>query len=188
MTVNTDVRDTQHAGLDDIFRRHAFRFLRERGAAAADDVVRTSPRGVESSQRKLAQLVERGMSIVRERNQEAPARASRGCVPSSRRARYPRPHRSGESRKGRLACRFWTGPVRSYARAAGWTCRDIGGSHGEVPTVTGSARCKALKQRSLWSMSRTWTSTTRSTRSEPTYFDEWDVMKSRRFTTNARHR
>ncbi len=68
MTIDIDVLDTQHSELDDVFRRHAFERLRESGGATATDVVATSPSGVESSQRTLGVLVERGMAIVEEDN------------------------------------------------------------------------------------------------------------------------
>lgn len=68
MTIDIDPLDTQHSELDDEFRRHAFGRLRESGPAAATEVVATSPGGVESAQRTLDVLVERGMAIVEKGN------------------------------------------------------------------------------------------------------------------------
>ena len=66
MTIDIDVLHTQHSERDNVFRRHAFERLREAGAVAVTDVVATSSSGLESSQRTLGVLVERGMSIVEE--------------------------------------------------------------------------------------------------------------------------
>ncbi|MDQ3620099.1 MAG: alkylmercury lyase family protein [Actinomycetota bacterium] len=64
MPINIDVLDTQHSGLDDAFRRHAFEQLRCSGPVAASDLVASSPSGAEAARRTLDELVERGMAIV----------------------------------------------------------------------------------------------------------------------------
>lgn len=64
MTIDIDVLDTQHSNLDDSFRRHAFERLRASGPIPVSDVVATSPRGQESAQESLDEMLERGMAIV----------------------------------------------------------------------------------------------------------------------------
>jgi Alkylmercury lyase len=64
MPINIEVLDTQHADLDDTFRRHAFEQLRSSGAVPVPHVVVTSPSGADGAQRTLDVLVERGMAIV----------------------------------------------------------------------------------------------------------------------------
>lgn len=64
MTIDIDVLDTQHGGLDDRFRRHAFEELRRLGAVALNQLLAGSPSGPESSRATLDTLMERGMAIV----------------------------------------------------------------------------------------------------------------------------